>query len=252
MQIKTESVELPVAEKSMRTFIAHPATAGKYPGILLFSDIFQLSEPMLRTCARLAGYGFVVAAHEIFHRWEPAGTVLPQTDEGRARGMQNQQAMPLAYFDEDCRAALDYLRQHPRVAAGQLGAGGFCIGGHLAFRAALQPDVKATACFYPTWLHNGQLGQGANADSLARAAEIRGEILLLFGTLDPLIPEAGRALIETALQQANVQHEAFLCEADHGFVRDDRAAYDPECADQAFACAVRFWRQALDISQTSV
>jgi hypothetical protein len=27
------------------------------------------------------------------------------------------------------------------------------------------------------------------------------------------------------------------------FVRDDRAAYDPECADQALAEALRLWRQ---------
>ncbi len=243
MQIKTEYIEIPVAAKTMRTFVAQPTAPDNYPGLLLFSDIFQLSAPMLRTCARLAGYGFVVAAHEIFHRREAAGTVLEQTDEGRARGMQNQQTTPLAHFDEDCRAALDYLQQHPNVAAGQIGAGGFCIGGHLAFRAALQPDVKATACFYPTWLHNGQLGAGANADSLQRAADIKGQLLILFGALDPLIPAEGRAMIEAALQQTNVNYEARLYSADHGFVRDDRAAYDPECADQALAEAVRLFRQ---------
>jgi carboxymethylenebutenolidase len=245
MQIKTEYVEIPVAEKAMRALVASPAAGGNYPGLLLFSDIFQLSEPMVRTCARLAGYGFIVAAHEIFHRCEPAGTVLEQTDEGRARGMQNQQATPLAHFDEDCRAALDYLQQHPSVTTGQIGAGGFCLGGHLAFRAALQPDVKATACFYPTWLHNGQLGQGAKADSLQRAGDIQGKLLILFGTLDPLIPAEGRAIIEAALQQANVNYETRLYPADHGFVRDDRAAYDPECADQAWAAAVRLFRQTL-------
>jgi len=74
----------------------------------------------------------------------------------------------------------------------QLGAGGFCIGGHLAFRAALQPDVKATSCFYPTWLHNGKLGVGEKAGSLERAAEIRGELLVHFAALDPLIPAEGR------------------------------------------------------------
>lgn len=243
MQVKTEWIELAVAEKMMRVLLASPATTGKYPGILLFSDIFQLSDPMIRTCTRLAGYGFVVAAPEIFHRLEPAGTVLPQTDEGRSRGMQNQQATPLAHFDEDCRAVLDYLRQHPMVTTGQLGAGGFCIGGHLAFRASLQPDVKATACFYPTWLHNGQLGQGGNADSLQRAAEVQGELLILFGSLDPLIPADGRAAIETALQKANVKYETRLYPADHGFVRDDRAAHDPECADQAFTEVVQFFRR---------
>lgn len=241
MQIRLDYVDIPVAEKGMRTVIARPVADGQYPGILLFSDIFQLSDPMIRTCARLAGYGFIVAAHEIFHRREAAGTVLPQTDEGRARGMQNQQATPLAHFDADCRAALDYLHQHPMVAPGKIGAGGFCIGGHLAFRAALQPDVKASVCFYPTWLHNGQLGEGATADSLQRASEIQGALLLLFGTLDPLIPAAGREVIEAALQQAQIKYDARLFPADHGFVRDDRAAYDPVCADQAFAAAVKFF-----------
>lgn len=245
MQIKTDYMDIPVAGKAMRTLIAQPVQEGTYPGIIYFSDIFQLSEAMQRACARLAGYGFVVAAHEIFHRQLPAGTILPQTDEGRARGMQSQQATPLAHFDEDCRAVLDHLQQHPLVTPGQIGAGGFCIGGHLAYRAALQPEVKATVCFYPTWLHNGKLGAGENADSLARAAEITGELLLVFGTLDPLIPAEGRATIEATLQAAGVRYETRLYEADHGFMRDDRAAYDPECADQALSEAVQFWRRIL-------
>lgn len=242
MQIKTEYVEIEVAGKPMRTFVAAPVAEGQYPGLVLFSDIFQLSDPQRRACARLAGYGFVVAAHEIFHRVLPADTVLPQDDEGRARGMQAQLATPVAHFDEDCRAVIGYLQRHPQVAAGQIGAGGFCIGGHLAFRAALQPEVKATVCFYPTWLHNGKVGRGEQAGSLERAAELRGQLLLIFGTLDPLIPAEGRAAIEAALKEAQVKYTTRLFPADHGFIRDDRAAYDPECADQAVTEAVAlFW-----------
>ena len=243
MQIKAESIEIPVAGKQMRTLVTQPAAPGQYPGIVYFSDIFQVSEAMQRACARLAGYGFVVAAHEIFHRREPAGTILLQNDEGRAHGSANQLATPVAHFDEDCRAVIEYLQTLPQVAPGQLGAGGFCIGGHLAFRAALQPEIKATSCFYPTWLHNGKLGVGEQAGSLEAAANIKGELLLTFGAFDPLIPAEGRATIEAALQQAGVRYEARLYQADHGFMRDDRAAYDPECTDQAFAAAVRLFRR---------
>ena len=77
----------------------------------------------------------------------------------------------------------------PRVAPGKIGAVGFCIGGHLAFRAAFQPDVRATVCYYATGLHDGKLGQDADAGSLARAKEIRGELLMIFGTKDPHVPE---------------------------------------------------------------
>jgi carboxymethylenebutenolidase len=245
MQIKTEFVNILVGDATMRAFIAAPAAAGRYPGIVLFTDIFQLGDSVCRTIGRLAGYGLVVVAHEIFHRHESAGTVLEQNDAGVARGMAAQKATPVAQFDEDCRAVIAALQQHPQVDATKLGATGFCIGGHLAFRAALQPEIKAAVCFYPSWLHSGLLGAGQHADSLSRAADIRGEILLLFGTLDHLVPPEGRATIEAALQQGGVKYETRLYEAAHGFVREDRATHDPECTDAAISETVNWFRRVL-------
>ena len=249
MQIKTEFVNMPVANQTMRAFVAAPAAApdaeSRYPGIVLFTDIFQLGESVRRTISRLAGYGFVVAAHEIFHRHESAGTVLEQNEAGIARGMAAQKAMSIAQFDEDCRAVIAYLQQHPQVDADQLGATGFCIGGHLGYRAALQPEIKAAVCFYPSWLHSGALGAGQQADSLARAAEIKGELLVLFGSLDQLVPPDARATIEGALQQGGVTYETRLYEAAHGFVREDRATHDPECTDAAIAETVKWFRRVL-------
>lgn len=46
---------------ALRAFVAVPQAPGSYPGILCYSDIFQMTGPMLRSCTRLAGYGFVVA-----------------------------------------------------------------------------------------------------------------------------------------------------------------------------------------------
>ena len=146
---------------TLRTFVVAPKHDGEFPGILCYSDIFQLAGPMLRVCTRLAGYGFVVAAPEIYGRIEPAGAAIPFDDAGRVRGMEDAGKMPAAHFDEDARSVLDWLLEHPKVANAKLGAMGFCIGGHLAFRAALQPDVLATVCFYGTGIHNGKLGKGS-------------------------------------------------------------------------------------------
>ncbi len=173
---------------ALRTFVAAPKVEGSYPGILCYSDIFQLTGPMLRVCTRLAGYGFVAAAPEIYGRIEPPGTPIAFDDAGRVRGMEDAAKMPVAHFDEDARSVLDWLSRHSKVARGKLGAMGFCIGGHLAFRAALQPDVLATTCFYGTGIHNGKLGKEADAGSLAHASEIRGELLLVFGANDPHVP----------------------------------------------------------------
>src|SRR5436305_6696352 len=133
MVITTEYAEVEVGGGLMRVLVSAPRGEGVWPGVLCYSDIFQLTGPTVRACARLAGYGFVVAAPEIYHRVEPPGTVIPFDDAGRTRGLGDAQKTSVAEFDADCRAALDRLAAHARVvAAGRLGAAGFCIGGHLA------------------------------------------------------------------------------------------------------------------------
>jgi carboxymethylenebutenolidase len=232
MIITTEFVDIPVDGSTMRMFVASPKVQGRYPGVVFYSDIFQLTGPMLRITRRLAGYGFTVTAPEIYHRIEPPGTVL-DFEADRARALDDSTKVPTADFDVDIRAALDFLTNHPKVAPGQIAAAGFCFGGHLAFRAALQPDVKATTCFYGTGIHNGKLGSDPS-DALARAGEIRGKLLMIFGTLDPHIPEGGRATIDQALKAAGADYAAKLYPAEHTFMRDEGARHDPEATDQAF------------------
>jgi carboxymethylenebutenolidase len=244
MIITTQYVDIPVGDAPMRTFVAAPKAEGRYPGVLFYSDIFQLTGPMLRATVRLAGHGFLVAAPEIYHRIEPAGTVIPFDDAGRTRGMAGAANTSVADFDADCRAVLDYLDSHDRVEKGNLGVGGFCIGGHLAFRAALQPDVKATVCFYGTGIHNGKLGKDENAGSLERAGEIRGELLMAFGTLDPHVPEEGRAKIRSALERAGAKFSISMYEAEHAFMRDEGPRYDAEATDRAFSEMINFFRRA--------
>jgi carboxymethylenebutenolidase len=244
MIITTEFIEIPAEESAMRSLIAMPNVSGRYPGVLLYSDIFQLTPPMIRTAMRLAGYGFVVAAPEIYHRLEPPGTAIPFDDAGRTRGLNDAANTAVAQFDSDCRAALDFLSAHIRVARHQLGAGGFCIGGHLAFRAALQPDVRATVCFYGTGIHNGRLGKDENARSLERASEIRGKLLMVFGAQDPHVPAEARDTIDEALKSARVDYSVRTYQAEHAFMRDEGPRYDPEATDQAWAGMIAFFRSA--------
>jgi carboxymethylenebutenolidase len=243
MILKSSYIDIPTSGSLMRTFVAAPATEGKYPGIWCYSDIFQLSGPTLRSCVRLAGYGFVVAVPEIYHRVEPPGLVIPFDDAGRDRGMADAGKTPVADFDADCRAGLDWLNTHEKVAHGTLGAMGFCIGGHLAFRGALQPDVKATVCFYGTGIHNGKLGKDADAGSLQRAKEIKGELLMIFGSNDPHVPAEGRARVEEGLRSSGVRYRVQMFPAEHAFMRDEGPRFDPEATDLAFAEMIALFRK---------
>jgi carboxymethylenebutenolidase len=242
MIVAPEYIDIPAGGSPMRMFVAAPIAPGAYPGILCYSDIFQLTGPMLRSCVRLAGYGFVAAAPEIYHRIEPPGSVIPFDDRGRTRGLEDAARTPVAHFDLDRRAALDYLGRHPRVEHTHLGAMGFCIGGHLAFRAALEPDVRATVCYYGTGIHDGKLGQDLDAGSLARASEIRGKLLMAWGGQDPHVPADGRALIEQKLRQAGAGYSVKIYPAEHAFMRDEGPRFDPEATDQAFGEMIALFR----------
>ena len=242
MIVSREYVDVPVEDRGMRTFLAVPRASGPYPGVVFYSDIFQLTEPTLRWAVRLAGYGFLVAVPEIYHRIEPAGTVLGFDDEGKVRGQADADATPVAAFDEDIDAALAWLAEYSN---GAIGAAGHCTGGHLAFRAAMVPDVRATACWYATGLHDGKLGSEPDAGSLARAEEIPGELLMVFGTRDPHTPEAGREKIRRRLDASAIRFSWRLFDAEHAFGRDVGDRYDPEATDQAFADTVALFRRTL-------
>jgi carboxymethylenebutenolidase len=243
--VSREYVDVEVDSRKMRTFVVAPRAPGPHPGVVVYSDIFQLTEPTLRWCARLAGYGFVVAAPEIYHRLEPPGTVLEFDEEGKRRGQRDAEETAVADFDADIRAALSYLGGHPAVAGGPLGAAGHCTGGHMAFRAAMLPEVRATACWYATGLHDGKLGSDSDAGSLARVKEIRGELLMIFGTRDPHTPEEGRELIRRRLDASATRLTWRLYDAEHAFARDVGDRYDAEATDQAFAETVALFRRAL-------
>src|SRR5580693_7193638 len=178
--IDNESVVLTTPYGPMRTHIVRPAAPGKYPGIIFYTEIFQVTGPIRRTAAMLAGHGYVVAIPEIYHEYEAAGTVLAYDQAGSDRGNVLKTTKPLANFDSDARAVLDHLAARADCT-GRLGAMGICIGGHLAFRAAMNPDVIATACFYATDIHKGSLGKGMHDDSLERAKDIKGELLMIWG-----------------------------------------------------------------------
>src|SRR5437773_1610780 len=123
----SEFVDLQTSTGPMRTCIFRPVAEGKYPGLLLFSEIFQVTGPIRRTAALLAGHGFVVVAPEIYHEFEMAGTALAYDQAGADRGNSLKTTKELAAYDSDARAALDFLKSHP-ACTGKLGTIGICIG----------------------------------------------------------------------------------------------------------------------------
>ena len=105
--ISDEFVTLDTPNGPMRTHIVRPAAPGRYPGIVFYSEIFQITAPIRRTAAFFAGHGYIVAMPEIYHEFEPAGTVFAYDQAGSDRGNALKTTKKLASYDADARAALD-------------------------------------------------------------------------------------------------------------------------------------------------
>ncbi|WP_242146396.1 dienelactone hydrolase family protein [Sphingomonas sp. BAUL-RG-20F-R05-02] len=230
--------------QAMRMHIARPAIDGCFPGVLLFSEIYQVTSPIRRLAAMLAGNGYVVAVPEVYHEYEPAGTVLQYDSAGTERGNALKFSKSIDAYDADAKAGLTALAEHP-ACDGRLATFGVCLGGHLAYRAALDPRVSAAACFYATDIHSGTLGEGSHDDSLARMAELRAEAMFVWGRQDPHVPFAGRERIRARLEEVGARYTWHEFNAQHAFLRDEGPRYDPALFLQAMTMTLELYRRAL-------
>lgn len=250
MILKEDHIDLQTSTGTMRTYRVRPAHAGKLPGLVLFSEIFQVTGPILRTARLLASQGYIVAVPEIFHEFEPLGSVFSYTPEGTDKGNRYKIEKELSAYDDDARVVLAHLKSLPECT-GKLGAIGICIGGHLSFRCAMNTDVLAAVCFYATDIHKRSLGKGMKDNSLDRIPEIKGELLMIWGKQDPHVPQAGRDLVYRSLTDAGTNFTWHEFNAEHAFIRDEGHRYNSSLAQICYTMALELFQRKLHVGEQS-
>lgn len=248
MKVQSQIADINTPTGVMRCYIHQPADSvtsnKKYPAILFYSEIFQQTDPIERAATIIASHGYVVLVPEVFHELNPIGTVLGYDEAGRTKGNADKTKKDVQAYDTDNAAMIAFAKQQTWYN-GNIGAMGFCIGGHLAFRAALQPEVKATACFYATDLNSQLIPNQANQHSMDRLSEITGELLMIWGRQDPYIPTAARAEIQAKLNTANLNFTWHEFNAQHAFMRDGDERYDAQTALLGYQLALNLFSRAL-------
>jgi carboxymethylenebutenolidase len=122
---------------------------------------------------------------------------------------------------------------------------GFCLGGHLAFRAGLNPQIKSSACFYGTDIHSGTLGTEQPCDTFDRMSEINTELLMVWGRQDPHVPVEGRRKIYNELCKTERSFTWHEFNAVHAFMRDEGERYDAGLATIGYGLAVDLFNKVL-------
>jgi len=213
--------------KPMRIFVIAPNVPGypqaKFPGVVCFSEIYQVTGPVERFAGQIASQGYVVACPSTYHEFE-GPEPIPYDTEGTDRGNDYKIEKTIAAYDEDATLSINLLCSLPNCN-GRIAATGMCLGGHLAFRAAFDHRVLASVCFFATDIHSATLGKGKNDDSLIRVRRGdltgKGELVMIFGKQDTHVPREGRDLIRKELEDANVIASFLEVQAQHAFIRDE-------------------------------
>ena len=154
--------------------------AGRGPWIVLFQEIFGDNDLLLGKAADLAKLGYAVCCPDVFWRIEP-GVSLPHDEIGLQRGLTLAGRWIGEVPDEtklsDLQAATSRFASHESVSGG-VGVMGYCLGGTLAYMAAIAGDPAVCVSYY---------GSGV-ADQLGAAGEVKCPVLFHFGEQDSYIP----------------------------------------------------------------
>ena len=237
-------VDLETTRGAMRTHLFIPDGGSRHPAIVFYSEIFQATGPIRRMAAALAGEGYLVAVPEVYHEFEPLGSVLAYDADGSARGNALKTEKEIASYDEDTDVLVKFLLTHS-ACTGKIASFGVCLGGHLAVRAGLHPEISAVGAFYPTDLHTGNLGLGKCDDTLERLPSFKAPLLFVFGRQDPHIPLEGRRKIRQTVEDAELDFEWHEFNAAHAFLRDEGTRYNPALARVAISLLLRFFSEKI-------
>jgi carboxymethylenebutenolidase len=208
------------------------------PGVLFFMDALGLRPQIERMVHRIASWGYVVLAPNVFYRSGSIADLAPHGDlttpEGRAAFFtptlkDRINALTPELSNPDTEAWVNALLHHSN---GALGVTGYCLGARLAVRsAALYPDhVEAVGGF-----HGGNLVTEAPDSPHRLVASARAEFA--FGHADndaSMSPEAVGRLGE-ALELAGLPHRnEIYAGAAHGYTMADTSTHDADAAERHF------------------
>lgn len=226
----------------------HRTADGERPGVLMYPDALGVRPAMHAMAERLAGMGYVVLLPDVFYRAGGHETFDPATawthPADRERIMARIQSLTPDRVEVDGAAYLEALLRQPGLRAGRIGVTGYCMGGRMAFWAAIHhPDrVQAAASF-----HGGGLATEAPDSPHRQAGRIRASLYFGVADQDRSCPPEQQGALASALAAAGVEYRIELYKGKkHGFaVSDHTGAFDRDAADRHWRRLQTFFAETL-------
>jgi len=201
-------------------FLAKPNSDDSFPGVIVIHEWWGLNDNIKQTAEKLASYGYVVLAVDLFD-----GKVA--TDAQTA--MQLTGAFEQGGAIENMNSAVDYLQSNHNIQS--IGSIGWCFGGAQSLTLGLNNDeIDATVIYY-----------GRLVTEQESLSSINWPVLGIFAELDQGIPPEKVNEFENALNELEIPNEIHIYqEVDHAFANPTGERYAPQEADDAWQKTLEF------------
>jgi dienelactone hydrolase len=179
----------------MQSHLYYADNPSQRPGILVFPEVFGLSQHAKNQAQRLAELGYVTLACDLHGE----GKLFP--DLKSVGGIVERLRNEPAHIRSRAKGGLDALAARPEVDPSRIAAIGFCFGGTMALELARggSPIIGVVG------FHSG-LATVAPED----ARNIKGKVLVCIGADDPVIPLEQRIDFEKEMRNGGVDWQMNL------------------------------------------
>jgi len=235
------TIEIQVAGNDVEAYLGRADDDAEHPGVLLLIDAIGLRPQIRSMVDRIASWGYVVLAPNVFHRTGTVEQLAPTSDLRRPGERERFFATVGPRIEDlapqdgvaDVAAYLAALRALPGVVPGPVGVTGYCLGARIATRAAaLHPDdIAAVGGF-----HGGRLVTDAPDSPHLGLPRARAEFVFGHADGDASMPPAAVEALGVALAAAGLRHtNAIYPDAPHGYTMADTSMYQEAGAERHYA-----------------
>jgi len=233
-------------DRTIDTYLAVPrSTTGPTPGIVVVQAIWGVDAQLRDVVRRYAKQGYATIAPDLY-----TGLGAPSGDGATDFAPYRDVAAKLvdATVDADIAAAADYLRSAPSGKGARVGVTGFCMGGAITLRQAVDNKTLAAAVVF---YGKVRYGTGGNAGpitpiALAYADELTVPLAGNWGGRDTSILAADVRALDAKLSDLRRRHDIKVYpDAGHAFFDDTRSSYVPSAATDAWTRTLIWFGQHL-------
>ena len=245
--IEEAEVDVKTPDGTADAYFVHPGE-GKYPGVLMWPDIYGLRPAFRQMARRLAGAGYAVLVPNPFYRTKRAPTAPENPDFNdpatRNAMMSLAGSVTPAMVVADGTAYVEWLDAQPSVdRKRKMGAIGYCMTGPATLRvaAALPERIGAGASF-----HGGGLVTDKADSPHLLIPKIRAQYLIAIAESDDKRQPEAKTVLREAFAKASVPAEIEVYAGTiHGWCPIDARVYNDEQAEKAWSRMLALFSTAL-------